>query len=128
MNERMLRNYLNGSNKRLKFKGIMSFYPLLDDVEQLKQLDNWLISTILNALKKRNKLLAKRGGLDRSNQFPFNMNGHSLLVECKKRRIKGKKGLMEIPSFLRIYNAIKENVVTIGIEGTMNPKSNNYDY
>lgn len=127
LNESMLKNYLNGSNKRLQFKGIMSFYPLLDDVEQLKQLDKWLVSTILNTLKKRDKLLVKWGH-NRSNQFPFNVDGNQLLIECRIRRIKRKKGLMEIPSFLRIYNAIKENVVTVGIEGTMNPKSNSYDY
>ncbi|WP_263705371.1 reverse transcriptase domain-containing protein [Shouchella tritolerans] len=125
LNESMLKNYLNGSYKRLQFKGIMSFYPLLDDVEQLKQLDKWLLSTILNTLKKRNILLDK-WNYNRSNQFPFNVDGTQLLIECKKRRIKGKKGLMEIPSFLRIYNAIKENVITVGIEGTMHPKSNDY--
>lgn len=127
LNEKMLKNYLNGSFKRLRFKGVMSFYPLLDDIEQLKYLDKWLVSTILNTLKKRKKLLVK-WGYNRSNQFPFNVGGNQLLTECKGRRIKGKKGLMEIPSFLRIFNAIKENVVTIGIEGTMNPKSNSYDY
>lgn len=128
LNERMLRNYLNnGSYKRLRFKGIMSFYPLLDDEDQLKYLDKWLISTILNTLKKRRKLLLKWGHL-RDDQFPFNVNGNDLIQECKIRRIKGKKGIMEIPSFLRIYQAIRLNVITVGIERTMNPDSNAYDY
>lgn len=127
LNENMLRNYLNGSFKKLNFKGIMSFYPLLDDEEQLKKLDKWLLSTIMNTLKKREKLLSKWGH-HRSDQFPFNLNGHELLKECKKRKIKNKKGIMEIPSFLRIYHAIKQNVITVGIERTMNPDSKDYDY
>ncbi|WP_369361786.1 reverse transcriptase domain-containing protein [Priestia megaterium] len=127
LNENMLRNYLNGSFKKLNFKGIMSFYPLLDDEEQLKRLDRWLLSTIMNTLKKREKLLLEWGHY-RSDQFPFNLNGHELLQECKKRKIKNKKGIMEIPSFLRIYHAIKQNVITVGIERTMNPNGKEYDY
>lgn len=127
LNESMLRNYLNGSYKRLNFKGVMNFYPLVDDELQMKQLDRWLLSTILNVLKKRSKLLIKHGH-NRSNQFPFNLNKDTLLVECRSRRINGKKGLIEIPSFTRIYSAIKEELVTKGIERTMHPKSNQYDY
>jgi RNA-directed DNA polymerase len=127
LNEHMLRNYLNGSYKRLNFKGLMNFYPLVDDEEQMKQLDKWLLSTILNALKKRNKLLLKHGH-NRSNQFPFNLNKDTLLQECRRRKINGKKGLIEIPSFTRIYRAIKEELVVKGIERTMHPKSNEYDY
>ena len=60
LNEKMLRNYISGSYKRLNFKGIMSFYPLIDDEEQLKKLDKWLVSAISNALKKRGKLLSTK--------------------------------------------------------------------
>lgn len=127
LNEDLLRNYLNGSYKRLKFKGIMSFYPLLDDEDQLKGLDRWLISTILNCIKKRGNLL-KQWGFNRQHQFPFNVDSTELLRQCRKRVIFTNKGLIEIPSFLRIYNAIKQNIITVGIEKTMNPNSNSYDY
>lgn len=127
LNDKMLRNYLSGDYKRLNFKGLMSFYPLLDDENQLKELDRWLIATILNALKKRKKLLLKHGH-NRANQFPFYANSKELLEICKKTVIYGKKGIMEIPSFLRIYHAIKQNVLTVGIERTMNKKSNTYSY
>lgn len=127
LNENMLKNYLNGSYKRLNFKGMMSFYPLLDDEQQMKGLDRWLLSTILNALRKRNKLLIDHGH-NRSYQFPFNVDKNSLLIECKRKKINGKKGLIEIPSFTRIYLAIKESVTVKGIEATMHPKSNEYSY
>ncbi|WP_046181189.1 reverse transcriptase domain-containing protein [Domibacillus tundrae] len=127
LNEHMLKNYLNGSYKRLNFKGVMSFYPLIDDEEQMKELDRWLLSTILNSIKKRDKLLQKHGHF-RSNQFPFNLDKETLLSECKHRKIYNKKGLIEIPSFMRIYQAIQEEVKLKGIEKVMNPKSNQYDY
>ncbi|MCU5340123.1 reverse transcriptase domain-containing protein [Bacillus cereus] len=127
LSEHMLRSYLNGSYKHLNFKGIMNFYPLIDDEEQMRQLDRWLLSTILNALKKRERLLLKHG-YNRSNQFPFNLDKDSLLQECRRRRIHGKKGLIEIPSFMRIHRAIQKELVVKGIERVMHPKSNEYDY
>lgn len=127
LDERSLKNYINGSFERLRFKGIMSFYPLIDDEKQLKELDEWLLSTIMNTLKKRSKLL-NHWNQDRSNQFPFNMAGNELLKECKIRLISRKKGLMEIPSFLRIYQAMKLNILNVGIENAMNPRSNEYNY
>lgn len=125
LNEKMLRNYISGSYKRLNFKGIMSFYPLIDDEEQLKKLDKWLVSAISNALKKRGKLLSKKYPYIGSSKL-YSLRGHELLTYCK--HIKIGKSTIEIPSFLRIYLAIKEKVVTSGIEDTMHPKSNGYNY
>ncbi|WP_249598696.1 reverse transcriptase domain-containing protein [Peribacillus frigoritolerans] len=127
LSEHMLTNYLNGSFKRLNFKGVMSFYPLVDDVNQMKYLDKWLLSTILNSLKKRAKLLSEHG-FNRYDQFPFNLDGSNIIKECKIKRVHGKKGLIDIPSFTRIYRAIQEEVLVKGIEKTMHPKSNEYSY
>jgi len=125
LNEKMLRNYISGSYKRLNFKGMMSFYPLIDDEEQLKKLDRWLVSTISNTLKKRGKLLSTKFP-DIGSSKLYSLRGIELVEHCKT--IKIKRTSIEIPSFLRIYLAIKEKVVTSGIEETMHPKSNDYDY
>lgn len=127
LREYMLKNYLSGSYKRLNFKGLMSFYPLVDDEEQMKELDRWLLSTILNSLNKRSKLLLQHG-FDRKNQFPFKLTKKNLIEECRRKEINGKKGIIEIPSFTRIYRATKEEVLIKGIERTMHPKSNEYSY
>ena len=129
LTDEKLNKYLNGAFKQLKFKGIMSFYPLLNDEEQLKKLDRWLISTILNILKARLKILIQLpGNQSDSNQFPFNLNSKNIIPTCRKKIISGKKGLIEIPSFVRIYRAIKLGVQNDGIEVTMNQKSNKYNY
>ena len=127
LNEEKLMNYLNGKYKELSFKGIMSYYPLIDDEEQLKELDSWLIFTILNCLRLR-KILLLRHGYNVSSCFPFNCEKDTILKDCRVQSIFGKSGLIQIPSFLKIYKAIKKGVISEGIEKTMNGKSNGYDY
>ncbi|GIM31530.1 reverse transcriptase domain-containing protein [Paraclostridium bifermentans] len=127
LNDKLLNLYLNGAYKRLNFKGLMSFYPLIDDEEQLKELDGWLVSTIFNCLKLRSELLYN-SGFDVSKQFPFNVNKDEIVHMCRNQRYKGKVGLMEIPSFTKIYNAVKKGLSDYGIDGVMNPLSNIYNY
>ncbi|KGN03572.1 DNA polymerase [Clostridium novyi A str. 4570] len=127
LNEDKLTKYLNGAYKKLKFKGIMSYYPLIDNEDQLRSLDNWLIFSILNCLKKRRNILLKYG-YNVSKYFPFTLNKSNILLTCKNKNINGKVGLIQIPSFLKIYKAIKKGIYSEGIEETMNPKSNNYNY
>lgn len=127
LTEITLKKYLNGTYKVLTFKGIMSFYPLINDTKQLLELDKWLVCTIMNILKLRKDILiAKVANFD-DNQFPFNANKSRLLEDCKSITIKGKKGLMEIPSFLRIYNAMQIGLKNEGIERVMNPQSGYYE-
>ena len=121
-----LRGYLKGYHRRINFKGIMSFYPLISDEEQLKQIDGWLVSTIHRSLKLRANLLSSWNH-NRYNQFPFNVERNELVSEFKKQRIYGKR-LLEVPSFMRIYLAIKKGLITGGIERVMNPNSDLYNY
>jgi RNA-directed DNA polymerase len=124
--ERMLTNYLVGANKTLKFKGIMSFYPLVNDEAQMKSLDAWLISTILNAVKLRKRHLQRHHPRSIFTNFPFDRPKEIFIEECKKKKIFGKMGLMQIPSFFRIHKAISKGVVNEGIERVMHPDSVTY--
>lgn len=127
LTEITLKKYMNGTYKVLSFKGIMSFYPLINDVEQLKELDEWLISTLMNVLRKRRKLLHEIFPNDFDfYQAPFFMNKNQLIYHCKNTVIGGKKGLLEIPSFLRIHNALKLGLINEGIVRVMNPRSGYY--
>jgi len=127
LNEQHLRLYLSGHYKRLTFKGLMSFYPLLNDEDQLSQLDGWLVSTILHVLKLRGQILESKG-YRVSSRFPFNLTKDNILDSCRKKQVKNRTGLIQIPSFMRIYRAIKKGVENDGVEYTMNPKSNIYNY
>lgn len=123
----LIAKYLRGSYTRLKFKGLMSFYPLVNDEDQLEELDGWLLSTIHLTLKKRTRLFMNHGH-DVKECFPYNLNRSSLLSACKNFPYRKKRGLMKIPSFLRIYKAIRKGVDTLGIEEVMHPSSNTYSY
>lgn len=123
LTEETLKKYMNGTYKVLNFKGIMSFYPLINDVELLKDLDRWLLSTLINVIELRRKKLVANNPMFDDKQPPFNLNKDQLLYHCKTTIIKYKTGLLEIPSFLRIYNALKIGLLKNGVEVVMNPKS-----
>lgn len=126
LSKKQIKDYLSGRTKRIYFKGVMSFYPLVDDVEQLTRLDGWVLSVIHRTLKLRCKLLASHG-FSRSHSFPFNVSRQVLLAQCAKFIVSGKN-LLEIPSFLLIHKALKKGLEESGIERVMNPESLNYDY
>lgn len=63
LKERRLVAFLE-ENKRVKrFKGLMSFYPLVTTVEQFSTLDGWLVSVLRRAIKERAKLIHEKFGL-----------------------------------------------------------------
>lgn len=126
LSKQQMKDYLSGRSKRIYFKGIMSFYPLVDDVEQLKSLDGWLVSIIYRTLKRRSNLL-KGWRYNRTHIFPFNVTRDDLLESCEKKIINGKR-LLEIPSFLLVQKTLQKGLVESGIERIMNPDSLNYDY
>ena len=126
LSKKQIKDFLSGRSKRIYFKGVMSFYPLVDDVDQLTKLDGWVLSVIYRALKLRCKLLASHGH-NRSHSFPFNLSRQELLEICAKKVVSGKY-LLEIPSSLLIHKALKKGLRESGIERIMNPDSLNYDY
>lgn len=128
LTEGTLNRILNGQYKRLSFKGLMSFYPLLDDEEQLRGLDKWMISTILKTLHKRLIKLHKQGFRKiTTKDFPFNCISSNIIEQCKNKITSGGRGTYQIPSFLRIFRVIKLGLQNEGIEWVMNPNSN-YGY
>lgn len=128
LTESAMKRYLNGTHKILRFKGIMSFYPLINDTDQLQTLDRWLLCTIMKVLNKRRKELLTYNSSWSANQFPYNCsNNKDLITRCKNTIINSKKGVLEIPSFLRINNAIQKGLRDEGIDRVMNPQSGYYE-
>jgi RNA-directed DNA polymerase len=126
LTEEYLVGYLRGVSTTISFKGIMSFYPLVDDEDQLRSLDGWLVAVIHRALKKRAQLL-KHWHYNRDHQFPFNVPKEQLVRRCAQVVIANRR-LLAIPSFLRIFRAMKMGITSGGIEQAMNAHSNDYLY
>lgn len=123
LTEETLKKYMNGTYKVLSFKGMMSFYPLINDIDLLQNLDRWLLSTIMNVIELRRKKLLTNNPHFNDAQPPFKLDKDELLKHCKTTIINNKIGLLEIPSFLRIYNALKVGLEKNGVEAVMNPRS-----
>lgn len=126
LSKKQIKDYLSGRTKRIYFKGVMSFYPLVNDSEQLEALDGWLLSVIHRLLKKRERML-RAHRLNRGHIFPFGLSKAQLLATCSTTKVHGKH-LLEIPSFLLISKALSKGLLESGIERVMNPDSLNYDY
>ena len=128
LDDQKLARYIDGTYSRLAFKGIMSYYPLITDIDQLKELDSWLFNTIWNSIRLREKRFMETRNIDVSSYFPYNCCRNELLSECRKRKIKGRKYKIQIPSFMRIHAAMQKGLIDVGIEKTMNPNASHYDY
>lgn len=123
---RDLVSYIKGARKSLHFKGAMSFYPLLNDVAQLRELDGWLVSTVDRCVQARSRHLLSHG-FDKRHSFPFNVGRDELLAKYRKKQIFGKR-LLEVPSFQLVYKALQRGVIEAGIERVMHPESSKYGY
>ncbi|MBP4046500.1 reverse transcriptase domain-containing protein [Chromobacterium violaceum] len=119
-------DYLNGGSGRIYFKGIMSFYPLIDDEDQLRMLDGWLVSVLYRAIQCRQRILVSKS-VPCCPIFPYGIPKNRFAVRMRRKKVLGLS-LLEIPSFTLIYKVIKKGVTEIGIEKVMHPKSLDYDY
>lgn len=126
LSEEYLAGYLRGLHASITFKGIMSSYPLVDDEGQLRELNGWLVSVIYRTLRRRAARL-KTWNYNRDHQFPFNVRERDLVTTCDARLVNGKR-LLSIPSFLRMFQAIRKGVVSGGIEETINPQASDQGY
>jgi len=123
---RDLVEYIKGRRRSIYFKGVMSFYPLLNDEKQLRRLDGWLVSVIHRSIQKRAKLLLSHR-FDRTTNFPFSVQRKEIVENYRRKRIGGKR-LLEVPSFTLIYRALQRGLKESGIERVMHPESNKYTY
>jgi RNA-directed DNA polymerase len=119
-------DYIRGRKTSLHFKGVMSFYPLLNDVTQLRALDGWLLAVVHRSVKARAALLLGHG-YDRRHSFPFNVPRGEVLRKYRDKRVDGKR-LLELPSFQLIYRALQRGIRESGIERVMHPESSKYGY
>jgi len=61
LTEEKLNNYLAGKVTNLHFRGVMSYYPIVNDGEQLVKLDGWIGYVLRQSLRLRQKLWQTQG-------------------------------------------------------------------
>ncbi len=104
LSERELRRYQRQGAPLRRFKGLMAAYPLLDDTEELRDLDSWLLDRLWLAVRRRGLALDPTGLM---NLPP----PHGLSREALKRlsvmSMKTKTRIdLTVPSFRRIANVV----------------------
>ncbi len=114
-------NYIHGKTRRIYFKGFMSYYPLITDVDQLKALDGWLVSAVHRAVRARGKLL-ERHGFNRWDSFPFNVPRRILVQTYRMQLVDGVRRY-EVPSLSLLHGALTQAMTESGIERVMNSRS-----
>lgn len=122
-----LYGYLNGGGGQIRFRGVMSFYPLVTDDAQLQALDGWLASMLYRVLRLRARLFARHGYSRVGTAFPYNLARDKIIPALDSYRISGK-ALAEVPSFLLLSRAMHKAMKEYGISYVMDPRSSMYAY
>jgi len=115
LTDQLLEDYTSGKIGRLTFKGLMSFYPLVTDEEQLKTLDGWMVHTVYHAVKKRLRLFENHRITVLRDRFPFKVSQDDLVDIFAHKFFKRTSSNYRLPSFMRIYRAIKRGVIDDGL-------------
>lgn len=128
LTHRQLVNYISGRSKRLNFKGVMSFYPLINDKQQIKNLDSWLICVLYRCLSLRNKMLIS--------YHPSLNNKHFVIGKKNKLRNRlnaieysdSRSRLYEVPSFSLFIDALQTGIKNEGLPSFIRKDICEYDY
>jgi hypothetical protein len=123
LSETKLRQYRRRTVPRMHYKGVLAFYPLVDDYGLLKSLDGWMLHTVYTALSTRARLLKAAGhpnlplphGL-RKEELP-NFEGTSS---------SGTRLDLRLPSFLRMGALLRHASMVHGPNAIGHKKSNLY--
>lgn len=125
LDDTRLRRFRLGIIQNLRFRGLMSYYPLVNDEEQLKNLDGWLIHTLKQALYLRQKLWIKKTGTS----LPGPQSDWiEEIANIKKWTHPSNSQIydLRIPSFLQINRAMRIGLRRGGIGSVTNPRSKYY--
>ncbi|WP_311877576.1 reverse transcriptase domain-containing protein [Microbacterium forte] len=112
LTEKEVRKFQRGAIPPMSFEGVMSFFPLVDDAEGLRHLDEWIASQIWLAMRKRARLL--RAARLRT-PAPHGVGRHQLIGFQTVSSRTGDSIDLRIPSVRKIASVIRLAVSTHGL-------------
>jgi RNA-directed DNA polymerase len=123
LTESQLRKYMARQTPLLRYHGLMSFYPVVNDEVLLKHVDGWLLNSVHRSLRLRAKLLTELGFA----QLPL-PHGLSMtqLVGLRHITREGKRIDLRFPSIARVARLIRRASKTYGASAIAGPGSNEY--
>jgi hypothetical protein len=111
LTEEQVRNLEHGEVKQIRFPGVMSYFPLVDDLEQLQAFDGWLVATLHNALRKRARMIRSLGA--KHLPRPHGLRRASL-ISAEAFRSDGARVDLRIPSIARFASVVRRSALVFG--------------
>lgn len=125
LDDTKLRRFKLGIVDHLNFRGVMSYYPVVNDECQLKTLDGWLIHTFKQALRWRDRAWQAHTGA----RLPGpSADWIEEIANIKRWMHPVTKQVLDfrIPSFLQINRAMRIGLTRGGTSSVTNPRSRYY--
>ena len=113
LTESDVRRFRKGAIPPMSFQGVMAFFPLIDDDETLRGLDEWIATRIWLALRKRERLLTQRQGV--ALPLPHGVNKRLLLALKVTSGRTGEDIDLRIPSVRKMAGVVRLAVSTYGL-------------
>lgn len=123
LSEAQLRRFMARQTPLLKYHGLMSFYPIVNDEHLLKELDGWLLGSVHRALRLRARLLGEAGIA--TLPHPHGMSKRQLLT-LRHREGSGPLRDLRFPSIARVARLMRRAARTYGASTIANPQSAQY--
>jgi RNA-directed DNA polymerase len=123
LSETQLRKYMARQTPLLRYHGLMSFYPVVNDEALLKHVDGWLLNSVYRSLKLRGKLLTQLGF--QNLPLPHGLSKEEL-VTLRHITREGKRIDLRFPSIARVARLIRRASKTYGASAIAGPGSGVY--
>lgn len=112
LSERELRRFQDKGVPLRRFKGVMAYFPLIDDTDKLVELDRWLAKEVWLTMRRRQKALAAAGYT--SFPPPLGLDRMELIKYQRTSTTTGGVLDLRLPSFRRIANIIRTAATQYG--------------
>lgn len=123
LSERKLWKYLGKTTPRIHYKGVMAFYPLVDEPGALEALDGWLLHTVWTSVRVRARLI-------RASSLTYSVPPADLtkeqLLRLRAHSSKGAPLDLRLPSFVRMGRLLKRAAEVHGANAIAHRRSNRY--
>jgi hypothetical protein len=112
LSERELRRYQARGAPLRRFKGVMAYYPLIDDTGMLADLDRWLAAEVWLTMRRRQRQLTAMGIAPLP--APLGLSRRVLIRYQGVSSTTGQPVDLRLPSFRRVANVIRSAAKAYG--------------
>jgi RNA-directed DNA polymerase len=121
LTDRALRLYLRGQIQHLNFRGLMSYYPLVNDSKQISMLDGWLVYMLKQCLIRREQLWRDNHGLTLPGPRPDWIENLTALKTWTDPASVTYD--LRVPSFALINKAMQVGIKKVGVAAVSSSSS-----